>query len=710
MIWHIVRKDIRLLWPLAVGVAMVNFGNAALLIAGWGSPQGLQGFEGGGFAWIGNLALPTVGMIGLILLVVGVIHQDALPGTTQDWLTRPIPRTRLFAAKLLFVALMGLLPILLGDIAVGLSAHFLLIDALSASVTRIVVLLFLVCLPAALLALVTRKLTEVMVAGIGIIVALIATMIASATLRLHLPLVQSGYVWVGEWVLIAQCAALFAIVLPLQLRWRSTHRVRWILLAAVCVSPLIFFMPWDAALWVDRVFGGAWGSKLEVRPDDSRQITFSINQNIVAASLADDPWVNVTVPIVLSGVQKDESVIVDNAALRAVDARGVDMYRSSSGDFNKVYARGFVFGPLDGSHAQPTLILRLPKEVFVAARSAHATVDIDLSVTIFHRAAEVRLETVAVQPPDARTRCSRLPMGPLGGKVFSCISTQEIGGCFDIRDAARDGKTGRTYVSQCNYVTYAPWSLPLWRDAYYATIYSDPSAWRNVQFLPWGGDQSAPSDPVLETFSPGTHDRRKISVSLDAAVEVSKDSQRTIDGNGSAARFASPSAAVADRRGNMFIVDSKDDVIRKVTPSGDVSTLAGKPQQAGASDGQGSDARFKLPRGIAIDGSDNLYVADTGNGLIRKISPLGMVSTLMSPSSTPNIAPSQSHFNSPVAVIPAADGSFYVIESGDADLAGRHPAAVKKISPSGVVSAVAGPVGEDNQMPAMTTNIVEDDD
>src|SRR5436309_2298665 len=91
------------------------------------------------------------------------------------------------------------------------------------------------------------------------------------------------------------------------------------------------------------------------------------------------------------------------------------------------------------------------------------------------------------------------------------------------------------------------------------------------------------------------------------------------DGIGSAARFHDPSGVAVDSAGNVYVADTWNSTIRKVTPDGVVTTLAGSAGQRGSADGTGGAARFYLPRGVAVDSAGNAYVADTYNSTIRKV-------------------------------------------------------------------------------------------
>jgi hypothetical protein len=230
----------------------------------------------------------------------------------------------------------------------------------------------------------------------------------------------------------------------------------------------------------------------------------------------------------------------------------------------------------------------------------------------------------------------------------------------------------------CQRRDYEPWDFPVWRDAYYSRVVG--------QFKATEAERDG-HRVVLDVFSPTVHFVNEIEIPVDAATEGTSDQRaQSRDGVGEAARFADPAGMVKDRYGDFFIVDFHDSVIRKITPTGEVSTFAGVPQQTGSNDGPGPEARFDHPRGIGIDQADNLFVADYGNLAIRRITPKGVVSTVMAPAS-PGADARPLRLRATTAVVPAADGSLSIIAQTDSGMP-----TVIELTPDGVVHPLAGPL------------------
>jgi len=152
---------------------------------------------------------------------------------------------------------------------------------------------------------------------------------------------------------------------------------------------------------------------------------------------------------------------------------------------------------------------------------------------------------------------------------------------------------------------------------------------------------------------------------------------------GSSAGFNAPIAIATDASGNIYVADELNHRIRKITPAGVITTVAGSGT-AGTENGPVASARFSGPAGIAVGSDGTLYVSDSGNHRIRAISPDGQVTTHsgLGLSGFTEGDPSAARFSNPGALAIAADDTLYLADRGN-----RR---VRKISPSGTVSTLAG--------------------
>ena len=187
-----------------------------------------------------------------------------------------------------------------------------------------------------------------------------------------------------------------------------------------------------------------------------------------------------------------------------------------------------------------------------------------------------------------------------------------------------------------------------------------------------------------------------------APVSGATDQAGHKDGTGGVARFNDPTGLARDAQGNLYICDARNHVIRKITPGGVVTTVAGQPGESGAVNGVGSAARFNFPADIAVAPGGVLYVADSGNHCIRAIAANGAVTTLagdLGSADDVNLSygaitsvPAQldgrgtkARFNGPSGIAYAPAGHLYVSDTGNQ--------IIRRVNLDGAVTTVAGKAG-----------------
>ena len=186
--------------------------------------------------------------------------------------------------------------------------------------------------------------------------------------------------------------------------------------------------------------------------------------------------------------------------------------------------------------------------------------------------------------------------------------------------------------------------------------------------------------------------------------------QGSADGTNIAARFSAPYPGAVDPAGNVYVADSENSTLRKITRVGTdwvTQTIAGFPHANGSADGTNGVAKFFYPYAVAADPSGNLYVADTFNSLIRKVTPLGpdwvvtTIAGLASDFSSADGTNLDTRVNAPFALAADASGSVFVADTGNNT--------IRKITPAGtnwIVTTLAGLAGPGNSGSANGTNSV----
>ncbi|OCX52754.1 hypothetical protein BEL04_14180 [Mucilaginibacter sp. PPCGB 2223] len=158
------------------------------------------------------------------------------------------------------------------------------------------------------------------------------------------------------------------------------------------------------------------------------------------------------------------------------------------------------------------------------------------------------------------------------------------------------------------------------------------------------------------------------------------------NGPGNTARFYEPYGVATDAAGNVYVADASNNMIRKITPAGLVSTLAGNGT-IGYKDGDGAMAQFNYPHGLAVDAAGNVFVAEAGGNMIRKITPDGIVSTLAGNGNAGfvNGTGAQAEFNFPADIAIDAAGNLFVTDGNNK--------CIRKVTQTGVVTTYAAGFG-----------------
>jgi sugar lactone lactonase YvrE len=206
---------------------------------------------------------------------------------------------------------------------------------------------------------------------------------------------------------------------------------------------------------------------------------------------------------------------------------------------------------------------------------------------------------------------------------------------------------------------------------------------------PWADNRDeGPAALLQETASQTVGDR--------FVTTLAGSSEGHADGLASVARFSEPTAIAVDSAGNVYVADFANHRIRKIDPQGNVSTLAGSGV-AGYADGPGDKAQFNGPAGVAVDRSGNVYVSDALNYRIRRIGPDGTVTTIAG-SGPIGVLGVGGFADGPAATARfAAPAGLAVDASGNVYVADKDNHRVRRISPDGIVTTVAGSGREGTQ-------------
>ena len=317
MIWHICKKDLRLLWPWVLLLAVLQAGVRVFEFAK---------YPLSGAVLYGTEQIFAYGPLVVIAAVVAlVVQQDGIPGITLDWLVRPIRRSRLFLAKFSFCALTILLPMAVLDVVECLAMGFGVLPALSASLSHGLFVLLAAILPFLAIAAITEG-----IADFAATLLLMYLLIAGFELlgRDYLGLHAAPNTIIGDnwsqfyWILTTAKYGIILmgslVALRLQYAGRLTRRSRVLLPVFVLAGFAVLYVPWRDIMPLQE--------RLSRDLDASRSIAIEFDptlspQHLVRGIFSGDETM-LSIPIKVTGVPGQTQLYVDVAEIRFLDSEG----------------------------------------------------------------------------------------------------------------------------------------------------------------------------------------------------------------------------------------------------------------------------------------------------------------------------------------------------------------------------------------------------
>jgi hypothetical protein len=462
MIGHILKKDWKLLWPMVVLVAAIQVGYEW---AAWSS--GLLEHKTGAEALLRPLMLAW--FIGIAALSAAVVQQDAVPGVDQDWLIRPLHRTDLLLAKLIFLALTISAPMFILNLAHALAMGMPVAPSLTAVLSKELFIFTCFIIPVAALASTTRNLTELIILGAALLVIFAVSLSLSAYIAgpAWCPTCHTGMAWLQH--LLQHVGTLLGaiVILCTQYYWRRSAVARG--LALVGAASLVFMqIPWSAAFaierWLSEPSGEASAIALELGKEAPRLNTTGAGnlasrqtaqlllhgnvdqafENLHHRTRREDTPVMVDLAVQPVGTSAAEMLLVDRLHIQLSSQDGRLLYRGPDADPSP----GLLAADPADAAGPAHQTIEIPGEVYRSASAAPTRLQMDYWLTLVKVSAEHRIAAV-----DGELRSPDLGLCATSrdGNIVSlhCDSIKQPPFCYSAALYAVDGRHNPE-VFQCD--------------------------------------------------------------------------------------------------------------------------------------------------------------------------------------------------------------------------------------------------------------------
>jgi hypothetical protein len=442
VIRHILRKDWKLLWPMVALVLAIQVGYEFAAVS-----SGVFEHRSGAEALLRPLMLAW--FIGIAALTAAVIQQDAVPGADQDWLVRPLNRTDLLLAKMIFLAATISAPMFVLNMAHALIVGMPFGSSMAAVLSKEAFIFSCFIVPVAALASTTRTLTELIIFGTALMVIFALTLSASAFFLgpEWCPTCHTGMSWLQHLLQHIGVVSGAGVILLLQYYRRGTAYARGVA-ACGAVALVLIQLPWNAAVaierWLSEPTGHAARVTLELaeappglddnapgakRPAAGQTTQLLLHGNVDQAfeelhrrARSEGGPVLIDLPMRGIGASADEMLLVDRLHPQLFRGDGRLLYRGADA--------GPSPGLLMAAPGDPTGLahqtIEIPSKIFREAAAAPTRLQIDLSLTL------VKIR-------------EQHKIAALDGELRS----KDLGLCASSRD-------GDSIILHCNSITQAP--------------------------------------------------------------------------------------------------------------------------------------------------------------------------------------------------------------------------------------------------------------
>jgi hypothetical protein len=407
VIWHIFRKDFRLMWPLVLGLVVVAALNCWLeVVAGTVVVPGAEEML--------LQLLPPVVMLCIAVVTVTVVQQDNLVGDRHDWLLRPVQSHSVLAAKLLFVGLVVHAPLLLIDMLEIASSGLPVRQSLIAALSHQLVLFCVITTPALLVGATTRNVVGALGLVVGSFILFVFCLLSASFLGIHLfgaSPIQTGYSWLVAWTSGLIFVALFYILARFQYRERREIRSRILGVSVTAAAfALLCVFPWSGVLQAQRWINGAAAgenaislgfSSAPVPPSDPPVQTSGTRGGVITPIPRGDLNIldlvsgihTVTFPVQIAGLPAGDVLLSDKGIFRIERLDGKPIFATKGpvcAQLDRHGASGTtcVYARVTGHHSQTDvgagrgeIRLPLPTSLYQQIKDQAVQVNLDFALT-----------------------------------------------------------------------------------------------------------------------------------------------------------------------------------------------------------------------------------------------------------------------------------------------------------------------------------------